>query len=191
MFDRQSWRFWLQPRPSLGSSQALLLLLGSLGTAPREGFARAVFRGGLRKKSSKPSAANRRTFVMTNTELQRIKIFDTTLRDGEQSPGAAMTHERNCDRRTARRNGRRYHRSGLSDFLARRLQGGERDRQAVKRAGVCGLSRAGFKDIDRAGEALKGAVRPRIHTFISTSPVHMKTSSIWAKMPCWKRSALR
>ncbi len=44
----------------------------------------------------------------------------------------------------------------------------------VKRASVCGLARAGFKDIDRAGEALKGAVRPRIHTFISTSPVHMK-----------------
>ncbi len=44
----------------------------------------------------------------------------------------------------------------------------------VKRASVCGLSRAGFKDIDRAGEALKGAFRPRIHTFISTSPVHMK-----------------
>ena len=44
----------------------------------------------------------------------------------------------------------------------------------VKRASVCGLSRAGFKDIDRAGEALKGARRPRIHTFISTSPVHMK-----------------
>ena len=44
----------------------------------------------------------------------------------------------------------------------------------VKRASVCGLARAGFKDIDRAGEALKGAQRPRIHTFISTSPVHMK-----------------
>ncbi len=44
----------------------------------------------------------------------------------------------------------------------------------MKNAVVCGLSRAGFKDIDRAGEALKGARRPRIHTFISTSPVHMK-----------------
>src|SRR5204862_5877037 len=44
----------------------------------------------------------------------------------------------------------------------------------VKKASVCGLARAGFKDIDRAGEALKGAQRPRIHTFISTSPVHMK-----------------
>jgi 2-isopropylmalate synthase len=44
----------------------------------------------------------------------------------------------------------------------------------VKNSTVCGLSRAGFKDIERAGEALKGARRPRIHTFISTSPVHMK-----------------
>jgi len=44
----------------------------------------------------------------------------------------------------------------------------------VKNASVCGLSRAGFKDIDRAGEAVKHARRPRIHTFISTSPVHMK-----------------
>ena len=44
----------------------------------------------------------------------------------------------------------------------------------VKNATVCGLSRAGFKDIDRAAEALKSAKTPRIHTFISTSPVHMK-----------------
>ncbi len=46
--------------------------------------------------------------------------------------------------------------------------------RVVKTASVCGLARAGFKDIDRAGEALKSAKRPRIHTFISTSPVHMK-----------------
>ncbi len=44
----------------------------------------------------------------------------------------------------------------------------------VKRAVVAGLARAGDADIDRAGEAVKGAKRPRIHTFISTSPVHMK-----------------
>ena len=109
-------------------------------------------------------------------ELKKIKIFDTTLRDGEQSPGAAMTHEEKLQhRRTARRDGRRHHRSGLSDFLARRFQGGAaRSPRSSSAPRVCGLARAGFKDIDRAGEALKGAQRPRIHTFISTSPVHMK-----------------
>ena len=62
----------------------------------------------------------------------------------------------------------------------------------VKRASVCGLARAGIKDIDRAGEALKGARQPRIHTFISTTPrAHEAQAAIWAKMLCWKRSAPR
>ncbi len=108
-------------------------------------------------------------------ETARIQILDTTLRDGEQSPGAAMTLEEKIQ---------------IAEFLDEMgvdiIEAGfpissQGDFQAVseiaklvKRASVCGLARAGFKDIDRAGEAVKGAARPRIHTFISTSPVHMK-----------------
>jgi 2-isopropylmalate synthase len=108
-------------------------------------------------------------------ELQKIKIFDTTLRDGEQSPGAAMTHEEKL------RIAELLDEMGVDIIEAGFPISSPGDFKAVseivkivKRASVCGLARAGFKDIDRAGEALKGAVKPRIHTFISTSPVHMK-----------------
>lgn len=105
----------------------------------------------------------------------RVLIFDTTLRDGEQCPGATMTFEEKLE---------------IADFLDAMgvdvIEAGfpiasDGDFEAVsaisrrvKSASVCGLSRAGMKDIDRAGEALRHAVKPRIHTFISTSPVHMK-----------------
>jgi 2-isopropylmalate synthase len=112
---------------------------------------------------------------MTNSELKKIKILDTTLRDGEQSPGAAMTHEEKLriaellDEMGVDIIEAGFPISSPGDFKAV-----SEITKIVKRASVCGLARAGFKDIDRAGEALKGAQQPRIHTFISTSPVHMK-----------------
>jgi len=112
---------------------------------------------------------------MTNTELKKIKIFDTTLRDGEQSPGAAMTHEEKLriaellDEMGVDIIEAGFPISSPGDFKAV-----SEITRIVKRASVCGLARAGIKDIDRAGEALKSARQPRIHTFISTSPVHMK-----------------
>ena len=112
---------------------------------------------------------------MTNTELQRIKIFDTTLRDGEQSPGAAMAHEEKLQiAELLDEMGVDIIEAGFPISSPGDFKAVSEIAKLVKRASVCGLSRAGFKDIDRAGEALKGAVRPRIHTFISTSPVHMK-----------------
>src|ERR1700744_1034998 len=109
------------------------------------------------------------------TEMQNITIFDTTLRDGEQSPGAAMTHEEKLriaellDEMGVDVIDAGFPISSPGDFKAVPELS-----RIVKNASICGLARAGFKDIDRAGEALKGARRPRIHTFISTSPVHMK-----------------
>jgi 2-isopropylmalate synthase len=105
----------------------------------------------------------------------RVYIFDTTLRDGEQCPGATMTFEEKLEVAQF-----------LDDMGVDIIEAGfpiasEGDFAAVseiakrvKRAVVCGLSRAGEADIDRAGEAVKGARRPRIHTFLSTSPVHRK-----------------
>jgi 2-isopropylmalate synthase len=105
----------------------------------------------------------------------RIIIFDTTLRDGEQSPGAAMNLEEKLKVAAM-----------LDDLGVDVIEAGfpiasngdfeavQEISKIVKRAVVCGLARAGIKDIDRAGEAIKGAARGRIHTFISTSPVHMK-----------------
>jgi 2-isopropylmalate synthase len=105
----------------------------------------------------------------------RVIIFDTTLRDGEQSPGASMTHEEKLQvAEMLDELGVDVIEAGFpiasnGDFEAVRDIAGR-----VRNAVVCGLSRAAHKDIDRAAEALKPARRSRIHTFISTSPVHMK-----------------
>jgi 2-isopropylmalate synthase len=109
------------------------------------------------------------------TEKDRVVIFDTTLRDGEQSPGATMTHEEKLEVAAL------LDEMGVDIIEAGFPIASDGDFAAVheiakrtKKAVVCGLSRAGFKDIDRAAEAIKPARRGRIHTFISTSPVHMK-----------------
>ncbi len=113
--------------------------------------------------------------VQPRSDKDRVLIFDTTLRDGEQSPGAAMTLEDKL--RVAEL---------LDEMKVDIIEAGfpissNGDFEAVceiakvvKNSVVCGLSRSSFKDIDRAGEAVRFAKRPRIHTFISTSPVHRK-----------------
>ena len=115
---------------------------------------------------------------MTTTaksEQDRVVIFDTTLRDGEQCPGATMTHDEKLEVAEL------LDSMGVDIIEAGFPIASEGDFAAVqeiarrtKNAVVCGLSRAGFKDIDRCAEAIKPARRGRIHTFLSTSPVHMK-----------------
>src|SRR3977135_12784 len=109
------------------------------------------------------------------SEKDRVVIFDTTLRDGQQAPGATMTHEEKLEVAEV------LDAMGVDIIEAGFPIASEGDFAAVheiakrtKSAVVCGLSRAAFKDIDRCAEALKPAKRSRIHTFISTSPVHMK-----------------
>jgi 2-isopropylmalate synthase len=116
-----------------------------------------------------------KTKTPTATDKNRVRIFDTTLRDGEQSPGCSM----NLDEKlrvatTLEEMGVDIIEAGFpiasnGDFEAVREVA-----RALKTATVCGLARAARKDIDRAWEALKQAKHPRIHTFISTSPLHMK-----------------
>src|SRR4249920_206325 len=113
--------------------------------------------------------------MTTDTDPHRILIFDTTLRDGEQSPGAAMNLEEKL------RIADMLEELGVDIIEAGFPISSNGDFEAVfeisklaQRAVVCGLARAGLKDIDRAAEAIKPAKRGRIHTFISTSPVHMK-----------------
>jgi 2-isopropylmalate synthase len=104
----------------------------------------------------------------------KLIIFDTTLRDGEQSPGASMTRDEKL--RIARQLERLkvdvieagFAASSNGDFEA--VQG---IANAIKDSTICSLSRANDRDISRAAEALKGANSARIHTFIATSPVHM------------------
>ena len=105
----------------------------------------------------------------------QLIIFDTTLRDGEQSPGASMTRDEKL--RIARQLERLkvdvieagFAASSNGDFEAVQTIA-----NAIKDSTVCSLSRANDRDIARAAEALKGANRARIHTFIATSPLHME-----------------
>ncbi|RMG30899.1 MAG: 2-isopropylmalate synthase [Gammaproteobacteria bacterium] len=107
--------------------------------------------------------------------MDRLILFDTTLRDGEQSPGASMTREEKV--RIARALERMhvdvieagFPIASPGDFEAVRAVA-----ETVRESTVCGLARALQRDIDRAGEALQPAARARIHTFIATSPIHME-----------------
>jgi 2-isopropylmalate synthase len=106
-------------------------------------------------------------------DKNRVLIFDTTLRDGEQSPGATMSHAEKLEIAEL-----------LDDMGVDIIEAGfpiasEGDFEAVteiakrsKEAVICGLARANFKDIDRCWDAVKHSRRPRIHTFIGTSPLH-------------------
>lgn len=106
----------------------------------------------------------------------RIKIFDTTLRDGEQTPGVNLNIQEKLEI------ARQLERLGVDIIEAGFAIASPGDFEAVKAVAeevkggvtVCSLSRAIQKDIDRAWEAVKNARYPRIHTFIATSDIHMK-----------------
>ena len=105
----------------------------------------------------------------------QLIIFDTTLRDGEQSPGASMTQEEKL--RIARQLERMrvdvieagFPAASNGDFEAVRAIA-----ETIKESTVCALARANENDIRRSGEAIRPAARGRIHTFIATSPIHME-----------------
>ncbi len=105
----------------------------------------------------------------------RLYIFDTTLRDGEQSPGAAMTKEEKV------RIARQLERLGVDVIEAGFAAASPGDADAIraiaeviKESTVCSLARANERDIRAAGEAIAPAPKKRIHTFIATSPIHME-----------------
>ncbi len=105
----------------------------------------------------------------------KLIIFDTTLRDGEQSPGASMTRDEKIRIAKALE---RLRVDVIEAGFPSASQGDFESVQAIartiKECTVCGLARALNSDVDRAGEAVKDAERRRIHTFIATSPIHMK-----------------
>ena len=105
----------------------------------------------------------------------RVYIFDTTLRDGEQSPGCSMNFDEKI------RMAQQLERLQVDVIEAGFPIASEGDFESVKEIAkqirtctIAGLCRANKGDIDRAWEALKHAVKPRIHTFIATSDIHLK-----------------
>ncbi len=106
---------------------------------------------------------------------ERIIIFDTTLRDGEQSPGASMnTEEKIQIASQLERLGVDVIEAGFAAASPGDFDAIHRIAQRVKTSTVCSLARALEKDIKAAGEAIAPAPKKRIHTFIATSPIHME-----------------
>lgn len=109
------------------------------------------------------------------TTATPIIIFDTTLRDGEQSPGATMSMpEKMAIAEALDQMGVDVIEAGFAIASPGDFQCVEEIAKKIKNATVCSLARAKMPDIEAAGRALKPAKNPRIHTFISTSPIHME-----------------
>ena len=116
------------------------------------------------------------TFV---SDKNRVLIFDTTLRDGEQSPGATMSHNEKLEIASL------LDEMGVDIIEAGFPIASQGDFEAVseiaknsKNSVICGLARASITDIDRCMEAVKHAAQPRIHTFIGTSPLHRDITAL-------------
>ena len=104
----------------------------------------------------------------------RVIIFDTTLRDGEQSPGISLTAPRSSRSPSSSRGSASTSSRPASHRLARRLRGRAAIAREVDGPVIAGLARAHAADIERAADAVREAQRPRIHTFISTSDIHIE-----------------
>ncbi len=130
----------------------------------------------------KPLNLNKLLLNQSNTtestkmpQTKQLYIFDTTLRDGEQSPGAAMTKEEKIlIARQLEKLGVDIIEAGFAAASPGDFDAIHAVAQVIKNATVCSLARANEKDVRAAGEAIQPAAKKRIHTFIATSPLHME-----------------
>ncbi len=107
--------------------------------------------------------------------MERVQIFDTTLRDGEQSPGASMSVEQKCEvAAQLARLGVDVIEAGFPVSSPQQFEGVKLISQQVRGTAIAALARAVEKDLDAAIESLAAAEHPRVHTFIATSPIHME-----------------
>src|SRR5262245_21114908 len=113
---------------------------------------------------------------MKNDEKNRVVIFDTTLRDGEQCPGATMNlHEKMEVARQLARLNVDIIEAGFPIASPGDFEAVNEIAKQIRGPTICGLARTMEKDIVRAGEALEPAKKKRIHTFSSGSDIHLKT----------------
>ncbi len=107
--------------------------------------------------------------------MEQIYIFDTTLRDGEQSPGASMSIEQKYEVATQlARLGVDAIEAGFPVSSPRQFDACKMIAEKVKGPAITALARAVEKDLEAAYQSIKDAERKRIHTFIASSPIHMK-----------------
>lgn len=107
--------------------------------------------------------------------MKKIEVFDTTLRDGEQSPGVNLSQEEKLDiAKQLVRLGVDVIEAGFAASSKGDFESVQRIANEVRGSVICSLARAAEKDITAAYEALKGAEHPRLHIFLATSPIHMQ-----------------
>ena len=107
--------------------------------------------------------------------MNKIKIFDTTLRDGEQSPGCSMNLKEKIEMaKQLERLGVDVMEAGFAASSPGDFKSVKTIAETMKDCTVASLARALQNDVDKAAEAIRNAVSPRIHTFIATSPIHME-----------------
>ena len=167
-----------QQDPNNAATTAAIYKWRTRGSLPLHQLQKLV---SLAQLQGKPLDLN--VFIQKKSQLERtamntnnhVIIFDTTLRDGEQSPGAAMTKEEKL------RIARQLEKMGVDVIEAGFAAASEGDWEAVNeisksitKSTICSLCRAVESDIRKAGEAIAPAPKRRIHTFIATSPIHME-----------------
>src|SRR5947207_6654282 len=119
---------------------------------------------------------------MSAADAKRLLIFDTTLRDGEQSPGASMNLAEKLEVAHALRDlGVDVIEAGFPIASPGDFEAVQAIARQVEGPTICGLARCSAADIDRAGEALKDATKPRIHVFLATSAIHREFKLKMAK----------
>mmetsp|Transcript_32474 Transcript_32474/g.48069 ORF Transcript_32474/g.48069 Transcript_32474/m.48069 type:complete len:652 (-) Transcript_32474:1629-3584(-) len=171
-FSPASKRVTFSPRSSASITELIRLQSSSNDEIPSQ-------TGELYQRKSRPEYIPGKI-----SDPNYVRIFDTTLRDGEQSPGATLTSSEKLEI------AQMLAKLGVDIIEAGFPIASPDDFEAVKQIAnkvgnaifddgyvpvICGLSRAFPKDIERAWDAVKGARRPRVHTFIATSPIHMET----------------
>src|SRR3954453_22414152 len=108
-------------------------------------------------------------------DTDHVRIFDTTLRDGEQSPGISLNKQEKLEiANQLARLGVDVIEAGFPIASPGDFEGGQAIAREVPGPVICGLARTGFQDIDAAWNAIRDSERPRIHTFISTSDIHIE-----------------
>ena len=108
-------------------------------------------------------------------EADRVRIFDTTLRDGEQSPGISLNKQEKVEiAHQLARLGVDIIEAGFPITSPGDFEAVEAIAREVQGPVICGLARTSFQDIDAAWNAIKDSERPRIHTFIATSDIHIE-----------------
>ena len=112
---------------------------------------------------------------MARDESNRVKIFDTTLRDGEQSPGISLNRQEKVEiAHQLARLGVDIIEAGFPITSPGDFEAVQAIAREVHGPVICGLARTGVQDIDAAWNAIKDSERPRIHTFIATSDIHIE-----------------